>query len=1124
MVKKNLLLNGMALLMCLFLFAGVSAQTGEKQLVMPLITSDNPSWTFPTTVDGVPIKVTRIAFSGWGGGGAGGYAYSTNSLIRVTGGGGGAAYALTNVYNPEPGETFNIVIGQGGHATGDYTTTPDIADGGNTTVTRNSTSQLVLMAMGGKTVTGYMNLEGAAGGDAYQCVGQAAFSGGKGADACAGLAGAWSTSGGGGGAGSANHIGGAGGEKINDFSDSYCLSYNVEVGGKGGAGNPGSGDGGAGKKIRILIGDGWGNLQGDNGANYGGGGGGSASAQISAGDANGGEGAPGVVKATIYYTTENVEIADGETTTCSGAEFDVALDITPTAFTVDQLASSNFVIENVSVTGLSIGGGTVTYNTTDGQWHLTGTVTNQTSEPLSCNYTVIVNSPNNVVSDTATIHVNVYGKLDGGLIEDDQFVCQDQEIQVIYGDGTPVGSRNTAEASGGSGSGTYQWYVYDIDHPAGYNPISGANAANYTPIEEGAFYFRRDYVDATCGTVYAKDNGGWGYLYLVTVNPVNLSLTGASEDTICSNSNYYHMISYNASSPAWNVYNADSYYQKSTDKGSTWEDVHFVAGGPYSYYDINLTPADFSAGDDIWYRVAIKFGDCDSIPSNGIHKLHIKEIPDYTDQFEDLEITLWYGACDTAIAVPELTPTPASITRADNYGDRLVPGEYELKWNVIADNCNIPVEYTQNVTVEFPECGTLEEPKTAFDADGKEYQTIRIGCDCWFAENLRTNAPDAAYYDDDDANEAFGKLYTWADAVGVNNEEHSTMLGTTFIQGICPEGWAIPSVAQYNTMLAKAGGAQAIMSDEESAWLPGYAGTNASGFGAMGAGYYESLQYQRQLGYTYFWTSDLNVNNSNVAKVMELRCGCDEFTCKEKSKEDKVSVRCVRVSEGEPEGGSEETFTCGTSKMKDADGNEYETVLIGTQCWTKTNLRVVPAGATDGTASGNMSETDPYYYVNSSVDASVYGYYYNWEAAKLACPSGWHLPSDAEWDELESYVRNQSEYVCGSSSSSIAKALASETGWNTNSGECTPGDQTTYINNATGFSAVPAGFKWYLSGIYDMGKRAVFATSDLDTVCDPSVTTNQQNCTVWYDETDVWSAGCYNLKYALSVRCLKDAE
>ena len=177
----------------------------------------------------------------------------------------------------------------------------------------------------------------------------------------------------------------------------------------------------------------------------------------------------------------------------------------------------------------------------------------------------------------------------------------------------------------------------------------------------------------------------------------------------------------------------------------------------------------------------------------------------------------------------------------------------------------------------------------------------------------------------------------------------------------------------------------------------------------------------------------------------------------------------VTTAEGTSYGGKVEftttssaptVFTCGTSKMVDADGNEYETVQIGTQCWTKTNLRSTKAA--DGSAipagGSTTSSTAPYYYNYSShsLPLATRGYLYNWPAANQVCPTGWHLPSDAEWTTLTDYVSSQSEFQCGGYSNYIAKALASTEGWNTYTSNCVVGyDPST--NNATGFSAVPAG-------------------------------------------------------------------
>ena len=163
-----------------------------------------------------------------------------------------------------------------------------------------------------------------------------------------------------------------------------------------------------------------------------------------------------------------------------------------------------------------------------------------------------------------------------------------------------------------------------------------------------------------------------------------------------------------------------------------------------------------------------------------------------------------------------------------------------------------------------------------------------------------------------------------------------------------------------------------------------------------------------------------------------------------------------------------------TPIVMDYDSNVYNTVQIGNQCWMKENLRATHYA--DGTAipygnSGLWDDTVPYYYVNPSVDTILYGYYYNWAAfmrgaggsesnpsgIQGACPTGWHVPSNAEWIQLIDYVSSRSEYTCGGQSNYIAKALASTEGWNTYDGECVVGNNPS-TNNATGFGIAPAGF------------------------------------------------------------------
>ena len=102
---------------------------------------------------------------------------------------------------------------------------------------------------------------------------------------------------------------------------------------------------------------------------------------------------------------------------------------------------------------------------------------------------------------------------------------------------------------------------------------------------------------------------------------------------------------------------------------------------------------------------------------------------------------------------------------------------------------------------------------------------------------------------------------------------------------------------------------------------------------------------------------------------------------------------------------------CGDNFIDPRDSNIYPTVQIGTQCWMKKNLAYLPSVVGPGTGSA----TTPYYYVydytgtdvsaaKATSNYTTYGVLYNWPAANTACPTGWHLPTDAEFNILEKYV------------------------------------------------------------------------------------------------------------------------
>ncbi len=158
----------------------------------------------------------------------------------------------------------------------------------------------------------------------------------------------------------------------------------------------------------------------------------------------------------------------------------------------------------------------------------------------------------------------------------------------------------------------------------------------------------------------------------------------------------------------------------------------------------------------------------------------------------------------------------------------------------------------------------------------------------------------------------------------------------------------------------------------------------------------------------------------------------------------------------------------GDTTVTDIDGNLYHTVLLGTQCWMKENMRTTHFR--DSTAiTLNIGSYRRFYPAGDSSKVTKYGYLYTLTTAGRStfCPPGWHLPSKADWDTLFSYVGSQTQYRCGGSSANIAKALASTTGWSTGDyssvGGCAPaGLQVT--NNETGFTAMPAGELLYFIG------------------------------------------------------------
>jgi uncharacterized protein (TIGR02145 family) len=153
---------------------------------------------------------------------------------------------------------------------------------------------------------------------------------------------------------------------------------------------------------------------------------------------------------------------------------------------------------------------------------------------------------------------------------------------------------------------------------------------------------------------------------------------------------------------------------------------------------------------------------------------------------------------------------------------------------------------------------------------------------------------------------------------------------------------------------------------------------------------------------------------------------------------------------------------CGSSTVTDIDGNVYNTVLIGNQCWTQSNLKTskyrngdnIPTGLNNSdwfnTTSGAYA-----IYNNDPVNDGLYGKLYNHYAvtdSRGLCPTGWHIPSDAEWTTLEAHLGGQS--VAGGALKSTATQPIPG-GWN---------PPNTGATNSSGFTALPGGMLFNYGG------------------------------------------------------------
>ncbi|MCX6383834.1 MAG: fibrobacter succinogenes major paralogous domain-containing protein [Actinobacteria bacterium] len=195
--------------------------------------------------------------------------------------------------------------------------------------------------------------------------------------------------------------------------------------------------------------------------------------------------------------------------------------------------------------------------------------------------------------------------------------------------------------------------------------------------------------------------------------------------------------------------------------------------------------------------------------------------------------------------------------------------------------------------------------------------------------------------------------------------------------------------------------------------------------------------------------------------------------------------------------------------VTDIDGNVYHTVGIGNQVWMVENLKVthyrngdpIP-DVTDGTRWSNITTGAFCNYNNDENNVTTYGRLYNWYAVndtRNICPTGWHIPTDAELVTLETYLG-------GSSVAGGKMKEAGTTHW------ISPNTDAT---NESGFTALPAGCRLSNGGYLNITKDVHFWSA-----------TERNSSGAWTrylsDDSSETFHHYGSKHYGFCVRCVKD--
>ena len=233
------------------------------------------------------------------------------------------------------------------------------------------------------------------------------------------------------------------------------------------------------------------------------------------------------------------------------------------------------------------------------------------------------------------------------------------------------------------------------------------------------------------------------------------------------------------------------------------------------------------------------------------------------------------------------------------------------------DGSNTNIGFAVHVTlVDAPCKGTT----SVTDYDLNHYPTIEIGTQCWMKTNLKcthyangnaisSTTSSASYYPGWDTTAVIGYYYNWAAAMKNTSSSSSTPSG---VQGICPNGWHLPSNGEWtqlfnylkgqsiywsnntSTYIAKAMAYPSYWTASNTNYTPGKDAStnNKSGFGAVPTGCSEYGDVTGFNIYAYFWSSTQSSSTNAYACTLSYNTPTVSTTAQAKTKA--LPVRCVK--------------------------------------------------------------------------------------------------------------------------------------------------------------------------------------------------------------------------------------